>query len=483
MAKRITRSKMASTSLALSGNSSHDEAVSSTAILEFQSPTLTLISAPAPFSARMTLWLISSFVILSLTLFATVPIDRVVSAPGVLLAETPNPIVQPLETAIVRKIYVKDGDFVKKGDLLAELDPTFAASDRTATTAQLASLKAQVDRLKAELADKPYLSDGSQYGQLEELAYLQRHQQLSFAMEDYNQKINSLQAKVNAAKGDVDSFNKRLVGLKEVESMRKELEKFQVGSKLNTLAAVDQRQQVQGQLEDAKNALDGANRDLASMMAERDAYKHQWYVDTQTLEGTQERSLSDMSAQASKNQLRANLVRMTAPEDSVVLSVARVAPGTVLQSGTQLMTTVPVDAPLQVVSPIDGSDIGFVSVGNKVAIKFDTLPYFRYGYATGHVVKLSNDSFTDPTAGDGNPTGQQPTISPQSPGNTGTAPVYYYRATIAIDKLELRHTPPSFRLMPGMPLTADIRVGQRTIIQYIFDKFVPFLSRGMREPT
>ena len=83
------------------------EAVSANAILEFQSPTLTLISAPAPFTARMTLWLISTFVILAIILFATVPIDRTVSVPGVVLAQSPDVIVQPLETAIVKKIYVQ----------------------------------------------------------------------------------------------------------------------------------------------------------------------------------------------------------------------------------------------------------------------------------------------------------------------------------------------------------------------------------------
>lgn len=483
MARRITRSRATGTSLALSGNSSHDEVIASSAILEFQSPTLTLISAPAPFSARMTMWLITSFVVLSLILFALVPIDRIVSTSGVILAQSPNVIVQPLETAIVRKILVRDGQLVKKGELLAELDPTFAAGDRVSTTAQMASLSAQVDRMKAELQGKTYLSDGSQYGQLEEMAFIQRRQQFTFTMQDYDEKIKSLQAKVNVAKTDIEGFSKRIVGLRTVEDMRRELERNQIGSKLNTLAATDQRQQIEQSLEDAKGTLEGATRDLASMTAERDSWKHQWFVDTQTTESQQERLLSDMTAQAGKNKLRSDLVNMRAEADSIILNVSRVAPGTILQSGTQLMTTVPVDAPLEVVAPIDGAEAGFVSVGDKVAIKFDTLPYFRYGYAEGHVVKLSDDSFTDPTSGQSNPASTQPTISPQSPGNTGTAPVYYYRATISIDKLLLRHAPESFRLMPGMPLQADIRIGQRTIMAYLFDKFVPFFSRGLREPT
>ncbi len=325
-----------------------DEAVSANAILEFQSPTLTLISAPAPFSARMTLWLLASLVFITFALISVIPIERVVSTAGVVQSEAPNVIVQPLEQAIVKKILVKDGQIVKKGDLLAELDPTFAASDASATTAQMDSLKAQVNRLKAELANKPYASDGSQYSQLEALAYLQRHQEFVSTVEDYDQKIKSFQAQMNQAKADVDGFSQRLAGARQTEDVRRTLERMQVGSKLNTLEATDARLQIEQNLEDAKHMFDQYSKTANAMVAERDGWIHHWYSDTQTLEGTQERLLSDMQGQAEKNQLRRQLVDMRAESDSVVLSVSRVSPGTVLQAGAQLMTTVPLDAPLEV---------------------------------------------------------------------------------------------------------------------------------------
>jgi HlyD family secretion protein len=481
MAKSITRIQASQAPVPSMGS---DESLASTAILEFQSPTLTLISAPVPFSAKMTLWLISSLVLVSFILFSVVPTDRVVTTTGVVLAQQPDVIVQPYDaTTIVRKIVVKEGQMVKKGDLLAELDPTFAGSDATATVSQMASLKAQVDRMRAELADKQYLSDGTQYSQLEELAYLQRHQQFVFTVEDYNQKIKSLQAQVTQAQGDIDGFKKRLVGLSSITQMRTNEEHMQVGSRLNTLQAQDMQYQIEQDLGDAKAQLDQYGKSMAAMVAERDSWIHQWYSDTQNLEGQQERMLSDMQRQAEQATKRRDLIDMRAEADSIVLSVSRVTAGTVVQVGTQLMTLVPVDSPLEVVALIDGSDAGFVSVGDPVSVKFDTLPYFRYGYAVGHVTKISDDSFVDPTAGQVNPQGTAATIAPTSSASTGTAPVYYYRAFIAIDKLTLRHPPESFRVMPGMPLEADIRVGQRTVLQYMLDKVVPFMVEGMREPT
>jgi HlyD family secretion protein len=318
---------------------------------------------------------------------------------------------------------------------------------------------------------------------MEETAYLQRHQQFVSMIEDYEQKLKSLQAKIAAARSNIAGFNDRLVGAREVEEMRRKLESLGVGSHLNTLAATDTRQQIETQLKEAQHSLEGAEKDFASMIAERDAARHQWYVDTQTLEAQQERQMSDMQSQATKNQLRSDRVTLTAAEDSVVLSVARVSPGTVLQSGVELMTTVPVNAKLQVSAPVDGANAGFVQVGDKVTIKFATLPYFRYGYAEGHVQRISSDSFTDPTGGQTNPTTQTPTISSQAPQNLGTAPVYYYHASISIDQLQLKNPPESFRVMPGMPIEADILVGKRSIMDYFFERYMPFMSQGMREPT
>jgi HlyD family secretion protein len=114
-----------------------------------------------------------------------------------------------------------------------------------------------------------------------------------------------------------------------------------------------------------------------------------------------------------------------------------------------------------------------VHVGDPVAIKFDTFPFVQYGMAYGTVRTISADSFT---AQDDqrNPTGAIPL-----PGNTSEP---FYRARVTIDRVELHGTPPGFRLLPGMPVTADIKVGKRTVLQYLLGRALPVASEGMREP-
>jgi HlyD family secretion protein len=150
-----------------------------------------------------------------------------------------------------------------------------------------------------------------------------------------------------------------------------------------------------------------------------------------------------------------------------------VSGGSVLQSGQQFITLVPTDAPMELEANVSGSDNGYMHIGDPVAIKFDTFPYTRYGMGYGVVRTISADSFT---AEDDqrNPTGAVPIPT------TSQTPVY--RARITIDRLELHGVREPFHLVPGMPVTADIKVGKRTVLAYFLSRVMPVVQEGMREP-
>jgi HlyD family secretion protein len=108
-----------------------------------------------------------------------------------------------------------------------------------------------------------------------------------------------------------------------------------------------------------------------------------------------------------------------------------------------------------------------------VAIKFDTFPYSQYGMAKGKVKIVSPDVFTPQTEA------RNPTSSvPMPPSNAEP----FYRARIGIDQLGLHDVPVGFRVNPGMPVTADIKVGKRTVLRYLFSWLSPVAHEGMREP-
>jgi hemolysin D len=445
------------------------------AILEFQSPSIAIIAAEVPRSARGIAYIVSSFVVCLILALTLISVDRVVTAQAVVVSKSSTLVVQPLETAIVRSINVHEGEQVRPGQVLARLDPTFATADQGALAAQVSGFQAQVSRLQAEADGRPFSYTGIDPDLLLQAAIFgQRKSEYDYKIENYAQKINSLVAANSKAKGDVAGYRDRLALAVNVEKMRKDLERLQVGSKLNTLAAMDNRAEMERNMHGAQDAVNGSERDLAALIAERDGFVQSWRADiSQQLSDTSSK-LSDARESLNKAQLRRQLVELRADRDAIVLSVAKVSVGSVLQSGQEFITLVPADSPLEIEGNISGNDDGFVNVGDSVALKFDTFPYTEYGMAYGTVRTLSASSFTSQDD-QRNPTGAVPLP------NGSTVP-FYFRARITIDRIDLRNTPKGFRLVPGMPVTADIKVGKRTVMEYLLSRVMATTSEGMREP-
>jgi hemolysin D len=445
------------------------------AILEFQSPSIAIIAAEVPRSARGIAYIVSSFVVCLILALTLISVDRVVTAQAVVVSKSSTLVVQPLETAIVRSINVHEGEQVRPGQVLARLDPTFATADQGALAAQVSGFQAQVSRLQAEADGRPFSYTGIDPDLLLQAAIFgQRKSEYDYKIENYAQKINSLVAANSKAKGDVAGYRDRLALAVNVEKMRKDLERLQVGSKLNTLAAMDNRAEMERNMHGAQDAVNGSERDLAALIAERDGFVQSWRADiSQQLSDTSSK-LSDARESLNKAQLRRQLVELRADRDAIVLSVAKVSVGSVLQSGQEFITLVPADSPLEIEGNISGNDDGFVNVGDSVALKFDTCPYTEYGMAYGTVRTLSASSFTSQDD-QRNPTGAVPLP------NGSTVP-FYFRARITIDRIDLRNTPKGFRLIPGMPVTADIKVGKRTVMEYLLSRVMATTSEGMREP-
>ena len=454
------------------GRAANDPAAA--AILEFQSPSSAMTAAPIPRTARGTIWVISSLFAAGLAAMGLIPIDRVVTAQGKVVSKVPLLVVQPLETSVVRSINVTEGQSVHTGDVVARLDPTFAAADVGALEAQVSTLQAEVLRMQAEAGGRPFTDTGPDPNlSLQASIYAQRQSERDFKRETYQQRINGLQAAVERALADADAYRARKAVAEQVVSVRKELERHQVGSMLLSLAATDSLLETTRGLTNATETAEGARRDLDALKAERDAYEQNWLAEVSQKLADQTQKLADAREQLNKARLRRQLVELRANLDATVLTVAKVSIGSVLQSGDQFITLVPTNAPLEVEANILGRDGGFVRIGAPVAVKFDTFPFSQYGLAHGAVRTVSADSFT----------GQDDvkTRSGSAPARPdGVEP--FYRSRITIDDVQLHNVPAGFRIVPGMPVVTDIMIGKRTVLTYLLGRILPVASEAMREP-
>ena len=458
--------------LAVAGASAGGDAAAPI-LLEFESPTAALLARPVPMRSRYVTWLIFSMVAIAVFVSATLPIDRQVTTTGKVVSTANNLVVQPLDVSIVRSIDVKEGELVHKGDLLARLDPTFATADAGSLETQVSSLQSEVNRLVAEGENKPYVSDGTPPSQLQAVIYAQRHAEQSYKLENYAQKIDALKVKASSALADVKSYTERLGGAVAVEGMRRQLELQGVGSKLNSLAATDSRVELSRNRDTALATVNTAQGELDAMIAERDGYAQQVRGESSQQLTEQGRKLAEARESLNKARLRRNLVELRAARDSIVLTIAPVSVGSVMQSGDQFITMVPVDTPLDIETVVDGRDAGFVQVGDPVTIKFETFPYFVYGTAQGTVRQLSADSFHRPLDE------RDKVGRPRTEEASGSM---FFRAKISMDEMRLRNLPSGFRITPGMPVTADVKVGERTVIQYMMSRVIPVATGGMHEP-
>ena len=194
-------------------------------ILEYQSPSSAIINLPMPRMARGFTLTFSSMIVVMMVIAGVVRVDRVVTAAGLVVAKTSTIVIQPLETSIVRSIDVAPGDVVHAGQVLARLDPTFAAADQGALVAQVSTLQAQVSRMQAEVENRPFTYTGLDPNMaLQAAIYGQRQAEFNFKLENYQQKVDSLTATMARARADITTYGDRLAYAKTLEAMRLQLE-------------------------------------------------------------------------------------------------------------------------------------------------------------------------------------------------------------------------------------------------------------------
>ncbi len=437
----------------------------------FQSETAEILEAPEPAGIRGTTYIAAALLVALVLLAAMTRLDRVIeSVGGEVVSTTPTEVLQSLDPALIKTIHARVGDRVKAGDVLATLDPTFASADVDALRLQLANYDAQISRAEAELAGRAYTAPpaadaaAARYGELQNALFAQRKSQYDEQIRGYNSQIAQYKATLAKLKNNESRYADRMALAKEVEQMRATLAAAQVGSRLNLLAATDQKTELLRNLEFNHNSLIETEHQLQATVATRDAFTQKWLADASQELVTARNQRDTARQQLEKAQRKKDLVRLTASEDSVVLRMAKLSVGSVLKDAEPLMYLAPLNSPVEAEVRIAPRDIGFIRPGDPVKVKLDAFDFVEHGMVQGTIGWISEGAFmVDERTG-------QPTSEP------------YYKARIALTDTSLRNVPNGFRLIPGMTLTADVHVGTRSILMYLVSGAMRHLSEAMREP-
>jgi HlyD family secretion protein len=433
--------------------------------LEFHPDAEELELTPVPRSARLTLYIILSLLGSFLLIACLTKADKIIPASGKIVSSGKTITISPLNDALIRSIDVRIGATVKKGDVLVHLDPTFTTADSTRLQKTKTYDLLILARLQSELTGAPFIPPAGAVPhdvETQRKLLAGRLDEFMAKLRTANTKISSLQHSVQAGMRQYAEMEKQVSVAKELVGMRTKVYEQGSDSRLSLLEAENHLAETNVSMEQLKGQLDSTRHALTQSLAEKEAFIEGWRNDivsqitlgNKDLQGTEE----DLSKAVRLNELST----LTAPSDAVVLDIANFTPGTVIKSGETMMTLVPLDAPLEALVYVEPTDIGYIRQGDPAYIKLDTYPFQKYGYLEGTLRTIAEDAQNIST-----PTGQQ----------------LIYEAHIGITSMEhMRDLPPDFRLVPGMTLAADIKVGSRRVITYITWPLIRVFGESVREP-
>jgi hemolysin D len=430
----------------------------------FESATAEVIAQSEPRVRRLTLYVLGAMIAVAIFLISVVQLDRVVAAQGRLVPIDGTMFVQPLDRGIIGNVRVNVGDIVKKGQVLATLDPTFTAADFLQLEQKVASLSAQQRRIEAEEVGGTFEpADAGPYDTLQLRIFRQRQQEFQSEINDFDARISRDEADSSGAGHDADGYAQRLKYASEIEKMRQALEKKGEESQLVLLSASDQRVEIARNLAQSQSKLKSIRFDLDALKAQRRTFIQSWHEKNLNELVDANNKLDAARQDLAKARRMKDLANLEAPADAVVVKIdEKASPGAVMTQAEPVFTLVPLDAPLEAEVHIDAKDIGFVHVGDPVKIKFAAYRFLEHGTGEGVIKTISQDSFTEDR--------DRPVDVP------------FYRAFISVTAVHLHNVPPNFHLIPGMTLDADVVVGRRTIAWYLIGGALRSGAEAMREP-
>ena len=438
--------------------------------LDYQPDPARIEHKPVPGKIRWVLYLIL-LTLAGVVLWASwFRVDRVVTADGELITDTPALIVQPLATAAIRAIKVKVGDVVEKDQVLATLDPTFAEADESQLRTRELSLAVQLRRMEAELkgaAFVPKPEEGEQ-GKLQEQVLHQRRLAVEQSRRLSNDQAAALKAKLdlNAVESQAQERQQKI--LRDLEGTVAKLPRDE-DNRLRLIEAGKSRAQAEDAVRQLQAEAQVTRRELAQVESTFRRFvedRNQQLVEHQVELSDELEKVREELRKASRMH---ELITLRAPEKGIVLKLAGRSVGSVLQQAEQFIVLVPYDSLLEAEVNVTGKDIGRIRLGDSVRVKLDAFPFQRHGVLPGSVRVIG--------AGTDAHEGQPP---PRTPAEAEEG--REYKTRIKLLSAKLRDVPPDFRLLPGMRVRAEIKVGTRSLLSYFLYPIIRALDESFREP-
>ena len=436
--------------------------------VHFLPAALALQEAPVHPAPRIIQWTIIAFAVIALLWACIGEIDVVATATGKIVPSGKSKVIQPSEVAVVKAIHVYDGQRVKAGELLVELDTQITGADVQRLKSDL--LAAQVDsaragalldaieegREPASLASR--IAQASEAQQRSAQTWLRgQYLELQSTLQQSDAEIAQRTAEIQAARAWVAKLQESLPIARQLAADYKRLLDKAYVAKHAYLEKEQQR------LDQERELAVQQARVLELQAAKQQAESRRQSVLAQTrramldLLHESEQRAAGLQQELSKAEQRNRLMHLTAPVDGTVQQLAIHTAGGVVTEAQPVMVIVPSNQPVEVEAMLENKDIGFVRPGQEVEVKVDTFTFTKYGVVHGTVVSISDDAIEDERLG------------------------LVYSTRIQLKENSIVVGDQQVALSPGMSIRAEVKTDKRRVIDYFLSPLKEHQSESLSE--
>lgn len=433
---------------------------------QFLPAALALHDAPVHPAPRIVLWLIMVFALIACLWAVFGRIDIVATAAGKIIPNDRTKVIQPMETAVVKAIHVRDGQAVTPGQVLIELDATVAVADserlrRESLTARLEAQRAQALLDALARGAPPTLKPPAGVGADRLLA---EQSQATGQYQEYRACQLQLQAEIARCRAELQAALEQVAKLEQTAPIaRQRAQDYQKLVKENFISQQGYLEREQVRIEQEQDLATSRSRVAEIRAALLEAQQQQATLAAETRRqlldqhNLAEQKAASLEQELIKAEQRGRLMRLTAPVARIVQQLAVATIGGVVTPAQPLMVIVPKENVLEVEALLPNKDIGFVNPGQTAEIKVETFPYTRYGTLHGTVTQVSSDAIQDEKLG------------------------LIYATRVRLDRNAIRVENRNVRLTPGMAVTVEVKTGTRRVIEYFLSPLMQYGSESLRE--
>ena len=425
-----------------------------------QKSTALLLSSPK--GARKLILIIFVFFMFAIYWAANAQLDEITKGDGKVISSKQLQKLQSLEGGIVSDVLISSGDRISIDDVLLVIDDTKFKSNLEEIRKKLLILEAQKESLSSELKDEPLIFSADLINEIpditqQEMDFFATRQEEKESIEStYKNRIEKLDNNFAEFTGKADNLRKNLKLAEEELEIYKSLQNKDLVSKVELIALEKELNNIEGQLFEAE------------IKAQQ--------IETLKTEALNERDISNLSmrnkAQEKLNSIlaeieileqsevvaldRVNRTLIRSPVNGIVQRVLANTISSVIQPGEDLIEIVPIDDALLIEAKIRPVDIGFLSPGQDVIVKFSAYDYTIYGGLKGNLEYISADTIVDKDES-------------------------YYLIKVRTDANHLETDKERLEIIPGMTASVNIVTGKKTVLDYLLKPVLRAKHNSMHE--